>query len=183
MRENNIQKHLRTLPSVDGILQQEQVKDLLEKYPRWLVVKTAQRVVDEERKKILSSDPDLIPENTFTTEILSGKVSERISEVGQLSLRSVINATGVIVHTNLGRSLLNQEALQNLMEVILLKYYQVTVFLESKELLTTPHSHLMVRAWYSHQRQDYTMENLKVKVRTTNMLMTMFMLLTLRQRY
>ena len=117
MKEKDIRKYLRTLPSVDGILQQYRVKDLFGKYPRWLVVKTARIVVDEERKKILRSDPDLISEDSITTENLSGKVSERISEVGQLSLRSVINATGVIVHTNLGRSLLNREVLQNLVTV------------------------------------------------------------------
>jgi len=117
MKEDNIRKHLRTLPSVDRILQQDRVNSLLEKYPRWLVVKTAQIVVDEERKKILRSDPDLISGDSITTEILSEKVSERISVVGQLSLRSVINATGVIVHTNLGRSLLNREVLQNLVTV------------------------------------------------------------------
>lgn len=117
MEEKDKQRYLRMLPSVDRILQQGQVKDLFDEYPRWLVVKTAQFVVDEERRGILTSDPNLLSEDRFTIEYFSGQVSERISIVGKLSLRRVINATGVIVHTNLGRSLLNHEVLQNLVRV------------------------------------------------------------------
>lgn len=117
MEENSRQRYLRVLPSVDRILQQDRVKDLLEEYPRWLVVKTAQLVVEEERRGILSSDLNSLSEDRLSLECFSKKVSERISIVGQLSLRRVINATGVIVHTNLGRSLLNPEVLQNLVTV------------------------------------------------------------------
>ena len=105
---------MRMLPSVDKILQQDKIKKLLTEYPRWLVLKTAQIVVEEERRSILASDSDSLSEDRFHLEYFSRKVSERISDVGQFSLKRVINATGVIVHTNLGRSLLNDDVLQNM---------------------------------------------------------------------
>ena len=105
------------LPSVDRILQQDRVKDLLDEYPRWLVLRAVQQVIEEERIGILSSDHDTLSEDGLSLEYFSKRVSEIISTLGQLSLRKVINATGVILHTNLGRSLLNLEVLQNLITV------------------------------------------------------------------
>ncbi|MBI4621159.1 MAG: L-seryl-tRNA(Sec) selenium transferase [Desulfobacterales bacterium] len=117
MEEKDKQGHLRMLPSVDRILQQDQVKDLLDEYPRWLVLRAVQLVIEEERIGILSSDHDTLSEDGLSLEYFSKRVSEIIATLGQLSLRRVINATGVILHTNLGRSLLNLEVLQNLVTV------------------------------------------------------------------
>lgn len=114
MEEKDRQRYLRMLPSVDKILQQDQVKDLFEEYPRWLVVKTAQLVMEEERRWILTSDLNSLSGYSTIIEKFSMKVSEEISIVAGLSLRRAINVTGVVVHTNLGRSLLNTEVLQNL---------------------------------------------------------------------
>ncbi|MEW6616216.1 MAG: L-seryl-tRNA(Sec) selenium transferase [Thermodesulfobacteriota bacterium] len=117
MKEKDRQKYLRMLPSVDKMIQQIQVKELLEKYPRWLVLRTVQQVIEEERVGILSSDFNILPEEGLSLEYFCKRVSEMISTMGQLSLRRVINATGVILHTNLGRSLLTPEVLQNLVTV------------------------------------------------------------------
>jgi L-seryl-tRNA(Ser) seleniumtransferase len=117
MKEKDKQRYLKMLPSVDRILQQVQVKGLLEKYPRWLVLRTVQQVIEEERIGILSSDFNTLPEEGLSLEYFCKRVSEMISTMGQLSLRRVINATGVILHTNLGRSLLTPEVLQNLVTV------------------------------------------------------------------
>ncbi len=114
MEEKDRQRYLRMLPSVDRILQQDQVKDLFEEYPRWLVVKTVQVVMEEKRKWILTSDLNSLSDYSTTLEKFLMKVSEDISMVAGLSLRRVINVTGVVVHTNLGRSLLNTDVLQNL---------------------------------------------------------------------
>ena len=117
MKERDKQRYLKMLPSVDRILRQDQVKDLLDEYPRWLVLRAVQQVIEEERIGILSSDHDTLSEDGLSLEYFSKRVSEIISTLGQLSLRRVINATGVILHTNLGRSLLNLEVLQNLVTV------------------------------------------------------------------
>ena len=117
MKERDKQRHLKMLPSVDRILQQDQVKDLLDEYPRWLVLRAVKQAIEEERIGILSCDHDTLSEEGLSLEYFSKRVSEIISTLGQLSLRRVINATGVILHTNLGRSLLNLEVLQNLVTV------------------------------------------------------------------
>ena len=117
MKGREKQHYLRMLPSVDRILQQERVEKLLDEYPRWLVLKTVQIVVDEERKNILGSAPASLSDDHFNLDFFSRKVSEKISDVGQFSLKKVINATGVIVHTNLGRSLLNDAVLRNIVDI------------------------------------------------------------------
>ncbi|MFH1623821.1 MAG: L-seryl-tRNA(Sec) selenium transferase [Pseudomonadota bacterium] len=117
MEEKDRQRYLRALPSVDRIMQQDRVKALLEEYPRWLVLKTVQFVVEEERRGILSSDLNSLSEERLSLEYFCLRVAERISTFGQPSLRRVINGTGVIVHTNLGRSLLAGEVLRNLVAV------------------------------------------------------------------
>jgi L-seryl-tRNA(Ser) seleniumtransferase len=117
MEEKDRQRFLRLLPSVDKILQHERVVNLLGEYPRWLVVKMTQQVVEEERKVILSCDRNLLSDDCLNLECFSKKISERISACGQMSLKRVINATGIIVHTNLGRSLLNHEILKNMEKI------------------------------------------------------------------
>ncbi|MDY6856961.1 MAG: L-seryl-tRNA(Sec) selenium transferase [Thermodesulfobacteriota bacterium] len=129
MEEKDRQRFLRMLPSIDKILQHERVINLLEEYPRWLVVKITQQVVEEERTAILSCDRTLQSDDSLNLECFSKKILQRISVCGQMSLKSVINATGVIVHTNLGRSLLNYEILKN-MEKIASNYSNLEYNLE-----------------------------------------------------
>ncbi|MFH2011362.1 MAG: L-seryl-tRNA(Sec) selenium transferase [Pseudomonadota bacterium] len=117
MKEKDKQRYLRMLPSVDKMMQQIQVKDLLEKYPRWLVLRAVQQVIEEERARIISFDSDTISEDSLNVEYFSRRTSEFISTLAQLNLRKVINATGVILHTNLGRSLLSPEVLQNMVTI------------------------------------------------------------------
>lgn len=70
-----------------------------------MIVKIAQEIVEEERAKALKNEPYLSED-----EILE-KIDERYREFDDLSLKPLINATGVVVHTNLGRSVINRELL------------------------------------------------------------------------
>ena len=86
-------ERLRALPSVD-LLVSSAVG--LERFPRRLVVEEARRLIDGVRKKIVSGDK--APEN------LAGELVRALEALEQPSLRRVINATGVVLHTNLGRA-------------------------------------------------------------------------------
>src|SRR5579871_4353159 len=89
---------LRALPSVDEIA--EQLRDL--KAPRTLIVNEARRVLAQMRAELMRTDAQagrVIDPATATQ-----RVRESISQLARPSLKRVINATGVILHTNLGRA-------------------------------------------------------------------------------
>jgi L-seryl-tRNA(Ser) seleniumtransferase len=65
--------------------------------PHWLAVAAARRAIDERREALLSGDPAEYPD-------LADRAHELLTALEQPSLRRVLNATGVIVHTNLGRA-------------------------------------------------------------------------------
>ena len=98
---------LRGLPSVDQLLQAEKASDLISEYGRPLTVKAIRLVVEETRqtikdgKKIGQTDIDGVLSETH----------KRLDEWLQPSLAPVINATGVILHTNLGRAPLSADTL------------------------------------------------------------------------
>lgn len=96
---------LRNLPSIDRLLQEETVVQARQEFGQELTVQTARELLDAARADIIASDaacPNL-PE-------LAALLVERLRLATRPTLRPVINATGVIIHTNLGRALLSDEA-------------------------------------------------------------------------
>ncbi len=106
------QTRLRALPKVDEALKHPRIAAALREYPRQLVLDAIRDVVDGARARILSSE-----DYEVDTEELLGLALTRVELKSRRSLRRVINATGVIVHTNLGRSLLSEAAAAAVAEV------------------------------------------------------------------
>ena len=95
---------LKSLPAVDSLLRLPEVIRL--KTPRSVIKEAIRRVLDEARAEIRRGGrPDL------GLKILTGRIIQTAEGLERPSLRRVVNATGVVVHTNLGRSLLAKEAL------------------------------------------------------------------------
>jgi L-seryl-tRNA(Ser) seleniumtransferase len=95
---------LRDLPSVDELLRDER----LAAEPRELVVTAARAVLDQAREEIKGGgDPGQVVE----------RVAAELARARRPSLRRVLNATGVLVHTNLGRAPLAEAALARVIEV------------------------------------------------------------------
>ena len=107
---------LRSLPSVDELLREEAILKLLSQSPRKLIVDAIRAVLDKERKEILEGKIQEVQK----TNILNKVICE-VKRKEKNHLRRVINATGVVVHTNLGRSLLAKDAIAHLVEVA--RYY------------------------------------------------------------
>ena len=106
-------KNLFTLiPKVDEILAYDKIIDLLEKIPRQLVMDSIREEMDLIREKIKYGKEA----NEIKRDIgfLIGNIEKRALEKDSYKLKRVINATGVVIHTNLGRSLLNEEVLENM---------------------------------------------------------------------
>ncbi len=99
---------LKELPSVDEVLRSPGGERWLAAYPRRYVLEAVRRAIDERRKLIVEGR-----EAGVSVEDLSPEVEKALHALSSLSLRPVINATGIVVHTNLGRSALSERALEN----------------------------------------------------------------------
>ncbi len=104
------QSLFKKIPSVDRLLLSPGLKDISSSYPRSLVLNAIHQVLDELRVYIQKGKISKVSE--LSLETVSGQVAERLQELSRPSLRPVINATGVIVHTNLGRSVLAESVLK-----------------------------------------------------------------------
>ncbi len=99
---------LRNLPSVDRLLQTPQAERWINQYGRPLTL-SAIRVTLEQIRKGIEQSPTNLDE-----ERLIRAVEETLNNWTHLTLQPVINATGVILHTNLGRAPLSPSALQSI---------------------------------------------------------------------
>ena len=96
---------LRRLPSVDSLLARSEVQQLIEVHSRDPVVSAIRAQLNEARRAILAAAPVDIGDGA----LIQG-VQGILNRQHQSTLRPVINATGVIIHTNLGRALLSESA-------------------------------------------------------------------------
>jgi L-seryl-tRNA(Ser) seleniumtransferase len=99
---------LRQLPKIDEILGWPELEANLA--PRWAVREAARRVVADRRRALLQGE-------TESPGVTAAEVLEAVAELVRPSLRRVINGTGVILHTNLGRAPLSRESTERVMEV------------------------------------------------------------------
>jgi L-seryl-tRNA(Ser) seleniumtransferase len=105
MMTNEAQARLRQLPSVDGVLQEPQIRGWSETYGRELVTETVRTTLEAARQEILEgAEPPSI-------EGLVSRVARLLQGIVTPTLRPVINATGVIIHTNLGRAPLSESTM------------------------------------------------------------------------
>ena len=104
---------LRSLPAVDELLRQETLNDAVQTYPRTLVVRAIRKVLDRNRQAILKGQL-VLEQEEFDQVSLVNEILEELEYLASFTLRRVVNGTGIIVHTNLGRSLLCQDALDRL---------------------------------------------------------------------
>ena len=103
---------LRTLPKVDDVLAAPELAGTLSSVPRPLVLDAVRGAIDDARASLLAGESADV-----TAAALAQAAAGRAVLAARLSLRRVINATGVIVHTNLGRSVLADAAAAAVAEV------------------------------------------------------------------
>ena len=98
------QKLLRKLPSVDKLLRSETAQALVQTYSHDLVVEGLRQALDAARQAILAGGP------AASHDELASRAADILRQQLRPTIRPVINATGVIIHTNLGRALLSPAA-------------------------------------------------------------------------
>jgi L-seryl-tRNA(Ser) seleniumtransferase len=102
---------LRKLPSVDFLLQQPPLATLSRVHSHELVVAAIRTETERVREQVLAG------QSAPSLETLTQAIEGRLAETLRPSLQGLINATGVIIHTNLGRVLLSDRAKKAMLEV------------------------------------------------------------------
>ena len=99
---------LRELPSVDRVMTHPAAAPLLERFSRRFVTETLRVLIDELREGIRSGrdlSPDRLQDESIITDL-----EKKLARAAQPGMVRVVNASGTILHTNLGRALLSEAA-------------------------------------------------------------------------
>ena len=112
----NQQTLLRMLPGVDHILEIVKTDTFFGHVPKSVLVRSIRSVVENLRIIILDDQQDITEAELSNSKILN-KIKESVHKMMTPNLIRIINATGVVIHTNLGRSLLADEAIKNILTI------------------------------------------------------------------
>lgn len=107
MASTDAQARLRALPAIDALLAEPWVRELIVGLSRPVAVAALREAVGRARERIRRGEPD---------DFSQHDVRRALEKLGQSSLRRVLNFTGVVLHTNLGRAPLAERARARLAE-------------------------------------------------------------------
>ncbi len=100
------QQLLRKLPKVDELLHTPELEALRSQYPEQTVTDAVRQVIAQLRQDILSEKIETLPDQAALVENITGQIRRDVRP----SMRTVINGTGIVLHTNLGRACLSEKA-------------------------------------------------------------------------
>jgi L-seryl-tRNA(Ser) seleniumtransferase len=109
----NQQNMLRMLPGVDHVLELVKAVRFFENIPKTVVVNSIRETLEILRNSILTAKHKIREESLSEDRIIE-LVKALAKKAMTLNLKNLVNATGVVVHTNLGRSLLPGEVIENI---------------------------------------------------------------------
>ena len=104
------------IPKIDDLLEDDNIKKLLDIMPRKLVVDAIREEVDLLRDNIKNGSLDE-EEVKKINNILPERIVNRANKKNSYKLKRVINGTGIVIHTNIGRSLISEEVMNNIKEI------------------------------------------------------------------
>lgn len=106
---------LRKLPSVDALLKDPVLERCITETGRKIVVDSIRQAIDEIRELLLSVVPDELDENKIRQQVIDS-AKAYITALKRPHYRKVVNATGIILHTALGRAVLSARALHQIQD-------------------------------------------------------------------
>ncbi|HWR20784.1 MAG TPA: L-seryl-tRNA(Sec) selenium transferase, partial [Verrucomicrobiae bacterium] len=108
---------LRQLPSVDDLLQEPSIREMARTLPRWAVVEAIREVLERWRRMLATGQSESAPADLPSRAALVVEVKRIALRLNRPALRRLINATGVAIHTNLGRAPLAEAGIERIVEV------------------------------------------------------------------
>ncbi|MBE9544262.1 MAG: L-seryl-tRNA(Sec) selenium transferase [Proteobacteria bacterium] len=109
----NQQNMLRMLPGVDHVLELCGTRPFFADIPKTVLVNAIRKILETLRTGIFSTDRDITGESLSDAHIIEA-VTAAVIKATTPNLKPLVNATGVVVHTNLGRSLLPEAVVENI---------------------------------------------------------------------
>jgi len=106
------QELLSKIPQVDEFLKSHYGEKWLESYPRKTVLRAIREILASKREKIISGQTE-----ELSLDAIAPHIEQKIKELSSYKLRPLINATGVVIHTNLGRAILSDRAIENIKKI------------------------------------------------------------------
>ncbi|MDE2060121.1 MAG: L-seryl-tRNA(Sec) selenium transferase [candidate division NC10 bacterium] len=115
--DSQTRAQLRQLPSVDELLQEPSIRETAQTLPRWAVVEAIREVLERRRRSIATGQSGAITADLPSRTMLVAEAQRIALRLNRPALRRLINATGVVIHTNLGRAPLAEVAVERVVEV------------------------------------------------------------------
>ena len=100
-------QQLKLIPKVDRVLEWDAVRELLGTHSRGLLLKALRAVLDRLRAAALAGR---LEESAFGEAAICSELAGELASLQAPSLKRVINGSGIVIHTNLGRSILPEAA-------------------------------------------------------------------------
>ncbi len=117
---------LRALPKVDELLNHEGLQSLINKYPRETITDGIRETIEQLRNDILADKESVLDERFLDMNSVLNKIKSKVIHTNTYKLRRVINGTGVVIHTNVGRSCLSHSVKEHIGEIAC--YYSTLEF-------------------------------------------------------
>lgn len=108
----SLNETLRALPAVEAVLNTTELLPFAQRLPHSVVADAARNAVAHVRQEILAGNT---PETS--AESIARLAAASLAYASKPNLRPVVNATGVVIHTNIGRSILAEEAVKAVVDV------------------------------------------------------------------
>ena len=122
-------KHLLSqIPAINKILLLDEIKELMNTYTEVAIKSAIKQYIEEIKQAILNEELSEVP----SLSKIVGEVARIVEKEDKNSLRRVINATGTILHTNLGRSLLSEKIKGNI-ESVAFNYSNLEFDIDNKK--------------------------------------------------
>ncbi len=114
---NEIQSILKKIPAVDRVLDEPVITSLPSAYPRSVIVESIQETIEDLRQNLLQDASGADKSETISPGKVAKKAAHLVKKKMTPSLHHVLNATGTLLHTNLGRAPLSDKAVQAIQNV------------------------------------------------------------------
>jgi len=111
------ENRLKLIPSVDAVLNTEECRGLAREFGREATLTACRSVLEDLRAELLKDSPLPLEKDDLSLDKVAAKVAFFLEAKFRAGLRKAINATGILMHSGLGRAVLSDEAGRALAEV------------------------------------------------------------------